>query len=115
MLVEHLLEHIDWDVGLIQQHSVMSRARRPFQCFVRTQVDIVVERVGNIVVDEGTRERVLILITSLAGKEANVMSLLGHNHCEFDLVNIHGQQKAHQRSDISLGYSPHAVSLPLEE
>ena len=115
MLVEHLLEHIDWDVGLIQQHVVMSRARRPFQCFVRTQVDVVLDGVGDIAVDQGPRERVLILITGLAGEEANVMSLLGHNHGEFDrLASIVSRKLINGQISYLLRCNDHVIKDALD-
>lgn len=43
---------------------------------------------SDIVIDKRARERILVLVTSLAWEEANVMSLLSHNNCEFDLVEV---------------------------
>lgn len=88
MLIEHLLKHVDRHIGFIQQHVVMGGACSSFQCFVRAKVDIVLKRMGNIMINDGAWERVLILVTVLPWEEANVMPLLGHNHCELDLVVI---------------------------
>lgn len=93
----------------------MSRARRPFQCFVRTQVDVVLGGVGDVAVDQGPRERVLIFITSLAGEEANVMSLLGHNHGEFDrLASIVSRKLINGRIPYLLRCNDHVIKDVLD-
>lgn len=82
---------------------------------MRTQVDVVLGGVGHVAVDQGPRERVLILITSLAGEEANVMSLLGHNHCEFDrLASIVSRKFINGRISHLLRRNDHVIKDALD-
>ena len=87
----------------------MRRTRSPFQCLVGAKVDVVFERMGNVAIDNGTRERVLVFVACLPWEEPNVMSLLRYDHCKFDLATIVSGRLLAATSRNS----PHGVSRPL--
>lgn len=54
---------------------------------MRAQIKIILERMGNILLDQRARYRVTILVSGrgTGGEEPDVMSLLSHHHCKFNL------------------------------
>lgn len=85
MLVDHVLELVRTHANLVHQDVVVSRTRGTLDSGVRVQIEIILERVSNVFLNQRAGMRILILVTSRAGEEADVVTLRGHNNTEFDL------------------------------
>ncbi len=85
MLIDHLLEHVRGETNLVDENMIMDRPRGTLNGRMRVEVKVVLERVGNIALDESTWVRVFILITGTAREEANVMAFRSYHHNEFPL------------------------------
>ena len=103
MLIEKCLELLDRNIGLIHQHVVMSRTSCSLDGHVRAEIDIILPGVSDIVLNQGTRHRVSILVAShsLGREEANVVTLLSNNNSHLGLsvklanVTRSSQMKVH--------------------
>ena len=90
MLIDHGLKHVRIHLFLVHDDRVMSRASRALDCGMGVQVEVVTKRLGDIAIDQGTWNRVAILVASktLLGEEADVMTLLGNNDGKVDLYAV---------------------------
>lgn len=87
MLVKHLLELVTSNSAVVHQHMIMGRSRCTLNCTMGTQIEIILEGMGNILLNQRARHRITIFIGrwGTVREEPNVMTLLGHHHRKFDL------------------------------
>ncbi len=91
VLVDEILELIGRHLGLVEEDMVMRWACRPLDGRMRVQVKVILERVGDISLHQGSRMWVHVLVSSrasLLGEESNVMALRAHGHRELDLSHL---------------------------
>lgn len=78
-LVDHLLELIDRDLGLIQEHMIVDRTSSTLDGRVSIEIEVILKWMSDIMLNESTRKRISIAITSLdivvLREEANVVTL----------------------------------------
>lgn len=89
MLIEKGLKFFDWNIGLIHQHVIVSWPSCTLNCHVRAEIDVVLERMSHIVLNQGTRHRVSILVSSQSRgwEETDMVTLLSDNNCHLRLSN----------------------------
>ena len=87
MLIQHTVELLHGNIGFIQQHVVMSRTSSPLDSHMRAEIDIVLPRMGHIVLDYCAWQRISMPISLRVCRreEANVVTLLSDNNCHLGL------------------------------
>lgn len=88
-LVDHLLQVVDRDLGLIHEDVVVNRASSTLDGGVGAEIEIVLKWMSDILFNESTWESVCVTISCLAvtilGEEADMMTLRADNHGPLDL------------------------------
>ena len=87
VLIEKGLEFLNGKVCLIHQHVVVGWTSSSLDGHMRAEVDIILPRMSHVVLDQGARHRVSILVASQSWRreEADMMTLLGDNNCHLGL------------------------------
>jgi hypothetical protein len=88
-LINHLLQIIDRNLGLIVENMVVNRACSALDCGVGAQVEVILEGVSNIRFDESAGKSVGISVSSLTvsilREEADVVALCANDDSPLDL------------------------------
>lgn len=99
MLIDHLLEIIDRNLGLIQENLIMDRTRSTLDGSMSIQVEVILIRVSDIVLDECTRKWVAVAIPSLhiifLGEEADVVTLGTDGDGPLDVSSVRPKSLKH--------------------
>ncbi len=90
-LIDHLLQVIDRDLGLIKENMVVNRASSALNGSVGIEIEVILKRMSDVGFNQSTRQGVSIAIrrlaVSLLGEETDVMTLGADNDSPFDLFS----------------------------
>jgi hypothetical protein len=88
-LIDHLLQIIDRNLGLIKENMVVNRASSALNGRVGVEIEVILKRMSDVGFNQSARQGVSIAISSLAvsvlGEEADVMTLGADNDSPLDL------------------------------
>lgn len=88
-LVDHLLQVIDRDLGVILENVVVNWTSSALDGGMSAEIEVVLKWMSDIMLNKSTGKRVLVLITSLSiiilGEEADMMTLGANNNGPLDL------------------------------
>ena len=90
MLVKHFLKLVAGNPAFVHQHVIMGRSCCTLDCTVRAQIKIILEWMGNILLNQRAGHRITILISGgrTGREEPDVMSLLSYHHGKFGLQTV---------------------------
>jgi hypothetical protein len=88
-LIDHLLQIIDRNLGLIKENMVVNRASSALDGSVGIEIEVILKGMSDVGFNQSARQGVSIAIRRLAvsilGEEADVMTLGADNDSPFDL------------------------------
>ena len=88
-LIDHLLQIIDRNLGLVKENMVVNRASSALNGRVGVEIEVILKRMSDVGFNQSARQGVSIAISSLTvsilGEEADVMTLGADNNSPFDL------------------------------
>lgn len=104
MLIDHLVQLIDRDTRFIHDDMVVRRSSSTLDCRMRTQVEVMLERMRNISLNESSRMCVSILVASAVitslWEEANLVALAANDDREVDLQIISIDDRSIRGEDL---------------
>ena len=88
-LIDHLLQIIDRNLGLVKENMVVNRASSALNGRVGVEIEVILKRMSDVRFNQSARQGVSIAISSLTisilGEEADVMTLGADNDSPLDL------------------------------
>jgi hypothetical protein len=88
-LIDHLLELIDRNLGIVLEHMVVNRTSSALDGGVSVEVEVILKWMSDIVLNKSTRIGVLVPVPShiipLLREEADVMTLGANSNGPLDL------------------------------
>ena len=88
-LIDHLLQIIDRNLGLIKENMVVNRASSALNGSVGIEIEVILKRMSDVGFNQSARQGVSIAISSLTisilGEEADVMTLGADSDSPSDL------------------------------